>query len=140
MDGLSVAASGIAVVSIAIQVTDSIRKMSDFIESIEEAPEDIESTCSELQLLSSLLKDIRLRHPVLDTNSSVTKVLKSLERKITSFTALANRYKLSLNSQSRRTRTWSAIKVASKREKFKKYRESLNDTKSTLILALQAFQ
>lgn len=30
--------------------------------------------------------------------------------------------------------------MASKREKFKKLRESLNDTKSTLILALQVFR
>jgi hypothetical protein len=140
MDGLSAAASGIAVVSIAIQVTDSIKKCSDFIESIREAPEDIESSLSELQILFSLLKDTRLRNPILDTNSSAKILLDSLEQKITIFTALANRYKLGLNSQSRRTRKWSAIKVASKRGKFNKYRESLNDSKSSLILALQAFQ
>lgn len=140
MDGLSAAASGIAVVSIAIQVSDSLQKVSDFIESIQEAPEDMESTSSELQILSSLLEDIRLHNPLLNTNSSAQAIFESLERKISSFMDLVNRYKLGLNSPSRRRRKWSALKIASKREKFKKLRESLNDTKSTLILALQAFR
>lgn len=100
MDGLSAAASGIAVVSIAIQMTDSIQKVSDFIESIQEAPEDMKSTFSELQILSSLLKDIRLQNPLLSTNSSAQAVLESLEQKISSFMDLVNRYKPGLNSRS----------------------------------------
>lgn len=140
MDGLSAAASGIAVVSIAIQVSDSLQKVSDFIESIQEAPEDIESTSSELQILSSLLEDIRLHNPLLNTNASAQAILESLEKKISSFMDLVNRYKPGLDSQSRRRRTWNAFRVASQREKFKKLKESLNDTKTTLILALQAFR
>lgn len=140
MDGLSAAASGIAVVSIAIQVSDSLQKVSDFIESIQEAPEEMESTFSELQVLSSLLEDIRLHNPLLSTNSSAQAILGSLEKKISSFMDLVNRYKPGLQSPDRRRRTWSAFRVASKREKFKKLRDSLNDTKSTLILALQAFR
>lgn len=140
MDGLSAAASGIAVVSIAIQVSDSLQKVSDFIELIQEAPEEIESTSFELRLLSSLLEDIRLHNPLLSSNPSAQAILGSLEKKITSFMDVVNRYKPGLDSPSRRRKKWSAFKVASKREKFKKLRESLNDTKSTLILALQAFR
>lgn len=141
MDGLSAAASGIAVVSIAIQVSDSIQKVSDFIESAQEAPEDIESTSSELQILFPLLKEIRLHNPLLNTNSSGAEtILESLEKKISSCMDLLNRYKLGLNSRSRRMRKWSQIKVAAKREKFKKMKESLNDSKITLILALQALR
>lgn len=137
MDGLSAAASGIAVVSIAIQLGDSLQKASDFIESIQEAPEDIESTFSELQILSSLLQEIR---PLLGTNSSAKASLENLEGKISSFMDLVNRYKPGLCSRRRQTRKWSAVKVATKREQFKKLRESLNDTKSTLMLALLVCQ
>lgn len=140
MEGLSVGASAIAVVSIAIQLTDSLIKFSDFIESIKEAPEDVESILSELRFLSLILEDVQLPHSPLNANPSATVVLDSLRGKITSFTVLANRYRPGLNSDCRRMRKWNAIKVVSKREKFKKYRESLNETKITLILALQVFQ
>ena len=99
------------------------------------------STFSELQILSSLLKDIRLQNfTYLNTNPSAKAILESLETKISSFVEIVGRYKPGLESRSRRTRKWSAFKVASKREKFKRLRESLNDTKGTLILALLAFR
>ena len=49
---------------------------------------------------------------------------------------LANKYKPGLDSKSRRIRKWNATKVAFKNKKFNKFRDSLNETKSTLILAL----
>lgn len=58
MEGLSAGASGIAVVSIALQLADSIKRFSEFIGSIQEAPEEIESFLSDLQILSSVLDDI----------------------------------------------------------------------------------
>jgi hypothetical protein len=138
MEGLAAGASGIAVFSIAIQLTDSLIKLSDFIETIQEAPEDVKFILSDLRLLSLILDEVQLQ-PV-NANSNDKTVLNSLQRQIASFTALANRYTPGLNSESRRIRKWTAIKVASKRGKFKKYWELLNNTKITLILALQVFQ
>ena len=141
MEGLSVGASAIAVVSIAIQLTDSIKKFSDFIDSIKEAPEDVESVLSELRFLSSILEDTRLQQSSpLNTNTSAANRLTDLQQKITTFTALANRYQPSLNSNDRRIQKWTAMKVAFKNEKFKKFRDSLNQEKLNLILTLMVFQ
>ena len=140
MDGLSAGASGIAVVSIAIQLAESIKRLSDFVGSIQEAPKDIESILFELQMLSGTLDDIRLHSSVYNANSNTEFVLEKLERKITAFLNLANQYKPGLDSKSRRTRKWNALKIAFKSDKFKKIRESLNETKITLILARQNSQ
>jgi hypothetical protein len=43
MDGLSAAASAIAVVSLAVQIAESLRELCDFWDSIQEAPEDIKA-------------------------------------------------------------------------------------------------
>ena len=128
MEGLSVGASAIAVVSIAIQLTDSIKKFSDFIDSIKEAPEDVESVLSELRFLSSILEDTRLQQSSpLNTNTSAANRLTDLQQKITTFTA-------------RRIQKLTAMKVAFKNEKFKKFRDSLNQEKLNLILTLMVFQ
>jgi hypothetical protein len=141
MEGLSVGASAIAVVSIAIQLSDSIKKFSDFIDSAKEAPENVESILSELRFLSSILEDIRLQQSSpLNTNTSAANRLTDLQQKITTFAALANRYRPSLNSKDRRIKKWTAMKVAFKSEKFKKFSDSLNQEKLNLILALMVFQ
>jgi hypothetical protein len=141
MEGLSVGASAIAVVSIAIQLSDSIKKFSDFIDSAKEAPENVESILSELRFLSSILEDIRLQQSSpLNTNTSAANRLTDLQQKITTFAALANRYRPSLNSKDRRIQKWTAMKVAFKSEKFKKFSDSLNQEKLNLILALMVFQ
>lgn len=141
MDGLSAGASGFAVVSIAIQLIDSLKKFAEFIDSIKEAPEDVESDLSELRMLSSMLQEIRLQQSSSsNANSTVETCLTTLQQNITSFAALANRYRPNLSSPNSRIQKWSAIKTAFKSEKFNKYRGSLNNGKHNLMLALQVFQ
>lgn len=138
MEGLAAGASVIAVVSIALQLADSIKRFSEFIGSIQEAPEEIESFLSDLQILSSVLDDIQLHPSAYNVNPSTEAILKNLHRKISLSMTLANRYELGLGSGSRRIRKWNALKVALKSEKLNKLRDSLNDTKITLIIALQS--
>lgn len=138
MDGLSVGASAIAVVSIAIQLTDSLKKFADFIDSIKEAPKDVESDLFGLRDLSSMLEEIQASP--LNTDLIATLRLTALQQQITSFAALANRYRPSLDSQDRQVQKWTAIKVAFKSEKFKKYRDDLNREKLNLMLRLQFLQ
>ena len=141
MDGLSAVASGFAVVSIAIQLTDSLKKFADFIDSVREAPEDVESDLSELRMLSSMLEEIRLQQSSSsNANSSVETCLTNLQQNIISFAALANRYRPNISSQNSRIQRWSAIRTAFKSEKSNKYRELLSKEKLNLMLALQVFQ
>ena len=58
MEGLSATASGLAVVSVAVQLAESFKKLSDFWKSIKEAPDDIREISVELEVLSSVLIQI----------------------------------------------------------------------------------
>jgi hypothetical protein len=55
MEGLSGAASAIAVGTLAVQLGDSAKKLVDFWHSIQEAPEDIRNMADELKLVASIL-------------------------------------------------------------------------------------
>lgn len=55
MEGLSAAASGIAVVSIAVQLANSIKSLCEFWGSVQDAPDDIRAIVKELGLLSAVL-------------------------------------------------------------------------------------
>ena len=58
MESLSAAASGIAVVSVAMQLAEGLKKTCDFWKSIKEAPETIRAISEDLELLSSVLTQI----------------------------------------------------------------------------------
>ena len=58
MEGLSAAASGIAVVTVAVQLAESFKKLCDFCKSIKEAPEDIRAISVDLEILSNVLTQI----------------------------------------------------------------------------------
>jgi hypothetical protein len=58
MAALGVAASGIGIASLAIQVGDSILKLKSFWEAVKEAPEDIKHLIDEIEILSLVLSEI----------------------------------------------------------------------------------
>jgi hypothetical protein len=60
MDGLSAASSAFAVVSLAIQIGGGIQKLCDFWTSIQDGPKDINSIIQDLQVVSDIVRDIRL--------------------------------------------------------------------------------
>jgi len=51
MDGLSTAASGIAVVSLAIQLVDSVREIRRFLRDLSEAPKELKRLVDLLEQL-----------------------------------------------------------------------------------------
>ena len=135
MEVISGAASVIGIVSLAIQLTDSIAKLSDFLGSIQEAPDNVKVILTDLELLSIILTDIQLHENKYTLNPSVKIVLASLEHKVAAFTALVKQHEPSSKSSSRRIRKWTSVKAAFQDKKFKNFQQSLNDTKTTLILA-----
>ena len=137
MDGLSGAASGIAVVSIAIQLADSIKKLYEFWTSVQDAPEDIRAIVKELRLLSAVLDGIKLNEQRYGPDPTTTIVLESCTDKVTALVGLVDDLEPGFASTSRRHRKWSAFKMTLRSEKIKKLRVSLEETKATLILAQQ---
>lgn len=59
MDGLSAAASGIAVVSLAIQVADSVQKLHGFLKSIRDAPDEVYRLSSMLIQLKGIVDEVK---------------------------------------------------------------------------------
>lgn len=154
MDGLSSAAGGkekeplklcgftnlrtvIGVVQIAGQIGSQISKTRDFWQSVQEAPADVCAIILDLDLLSSVLASIahtEQQHGG-PAHSSTVNALKICFEKVRSFRVIAEEFESGFQSDNRIKKKWSACKVVFKKEKLRKLRESLMETKVTLALA-----
>lgn len=138
MDGISGAASGIAVVSLAIQLADSIKKLCEFWDSVQDAPNDIRAIVKELRLFSAVLEGIQLNELRYGPDPITRSVLESCADKVSALVGLVDDLEPGFASMSIRVRKWSAFKATLRSEKIKKFRVSLDETKITLRLARQS--
>lgn len=109
------------------------------IRSIKEAPNEVQSILAEVELMGAILKEIQWLGETSDsTQGAADNTLKSaLERSrraMDSLHSLAQNLVDGLNSKSRLRRKITAIEVARKSEKIKKFREILQTTKFDLSL------
>ncbi|KAI9699769.1 MAG: hypothetical protein M1836_002804 [Candelina mexicana] len=130
MDGLSSAASGIAVASLSIQLAENIKKLYEFWESIKDAPDDVRDCVGDLKLLSAAL-DIH------GPNTTVTEIIKSCVGNVSTLLGIVESFEGGFASRKPRVRKWSAFKAALKMEKIRKFRVALQEIKVTLLLARQ---
>src|SRR4051812_6583045 len=77
MDGLSGAASIVAVVSFTVQLAESAKKLYDFWNSVDEAPDFVHEIVVDLKLFSTILAEIALHEQQHGNNGSVTDILES---------------------------------------------------------------
>jgi hypothetical protein len=83
MDGLSAAASGFAVVSLAVQLVGSVRQIRQFLRSISEAPEELRRLMDLLEELELILEQVGIlvqsqrRNSTLWETGVLTSVLKA---------------------------------------------------------------
>ena len=138
MDGLSAAASGIAVVSIAIQLAESVKKLHDFWSSVKDAPDEVRAFRKDLGLLSTILSKIEREENQYGTSPETLEVLENCKEQVASLTALVRNISPGFEAASRRARKWSALKAAFKKDKRLEFRDCLRETKITLILARQS--
>lgn len=131
MDGLSGAASGIAVVSLTFQIVESISKLRDFFESIKTAPAVVATIVKDLSQLASILDIIKV------DGSISNDVLTTCMDKIKDLNAFTDELEPGFRSANRKTRRWAAFTAARKSSVISKFRATLEETKTTLILALQ---
>ncbi|KAF1992430.1 hypothetical protein K402DRAFT_399545 [Aulographum hederae CBS 113979] len=118
MDGLSGAASGIAVVSIALQLADGFLKLHSFWSSVNDAPQEARTILDDLFSLHRILEQIA-------SNSSA----------IADATILMTEFEKGFRNGGKVKRKWTACKMVSKKEKLVAFRNSLEEAKSSLILA-----
>lgn len=123
MDGISAAASGIAVVSLALQLVETVTAVHAFLRSIEDAPEEIERLARLLEQLHCLLDGVRsvlqsqkLREKEVDLCPATLTALQECSRQMHPLAALIWDAKASLGRRSRIMRKWSALRFSLKKE------------------------
>lgn len=135
MDGLSAAASGMAVVSLALQLGESIKQLYDFWGSVKDAPEDIRAITTDLGLLSSVLAEMASEEQHSGPDPTLTAVQQACRDKVRKIAKLTDEMEPGFASKSPRIRKWSAFKAVLKGEKIQKLQKVLDGLKSTLMLA-----
>lgn len=137
MEGLSAAASGITVVSVAVQLADSFKKLCDFWKSIKEAPENIRAISVDLELLSSVLTQIALETQHVEPDATLIAALNSCCVKVKTLSTILNEIEPGFASTKLRVRKWTALKAALKHGDLMKFQETLERLKGTLLLVQQ---
>ena len=136
MDGLSTAASVIAVTSLALQLAESTKKLIEFWDSIQNAPEEVDDIKLELESLRNVLEQIGHEAQHQPPNRLVEPALRLCSRKINAVRSLTTDIESGFTSSKICTRKWSALRAVWSRKKLEKIQSSLERLKATLTLVL----
>ena len=136
MEGLSAAASVIAVTSLALHLAESTKKLFEFWDSIQNAPDEVNDIKLELESLRNVLEQIGHEAQHQPPNRLVEPVLRLCSRKINTVRSLTTDIESGFTSSKICTRKWSALRAVWSRKKLEKVQSSLERLKATLILVL----
>ena len=137
MEGLSIAASGFAVASVAVQVAESVKKICVFWKSIEDAPDDIQEISVESELLLSVLAQIANEAGYTEPNNAFLAAIKSCFLKVKRLITLLGEIEPGFSSSSSRVWRWTSIKAVIRAGQVKKFKKALESAKVTLVMAQQ---
>jgi hypothetical protein len=135
---LGVAASGMNVVSLAIQIAESLKKLKDFCDLMKAAPEAIRVAIDEVETLSFILEDIDRDmqtqcFPDQETKAAVLKSYKLCWNSNEALKALVANLQRQLTKGKKRGR----FKVAMNQDKIESFQNNLESAKVTMLLANQ---
>ena len=136
-EGLATAASGIAVLTVAVQLAEIIKKLSDFWTSIKEAPEDIQAIATDLDLLSNVFTHIAHETQHVEHDMTLAATLNGCWVKVGKLTALLDEIEPGFASSRLRIRKWTALKAVLKQGQLAKFQVALDRLKGTLLLVQQ---
>ena len=137
MEVLSAAASGMTVVTVAVQLAESFKKLCDFWNSMKDAPEDIRAISVDLEILSNVL--IRIAHEAQHVGPDTTLIaaLNGCSVKVKTLNKILNEIEPGFSSTKSRVRQWTAFKAVVKRGELSKFQMALDRVKATLLLVQQ---
>ncbi len=134
MDGLSAAASLMAVTSLAFQLAHTTKQLFEFWESIQDAPEDIRKIKSDLEFLTKVLEYIAREARQQSPDHLMESALRLCSDKIDTIMSLTLALEPNFASGKLVVRKWGAFRLVLKRDKFKQLRKSLDRMKDTLMM------
>ena len=133
----------------AFQLTEACIKLYTFWETVEDAPREIIAIKEDLRFLISVFQRVEshgnslggclaegVQHCRAKIAVSVPISARKLPLIIQDLTLIVERFDGGLSSLSRRQRVRTAFKAALHSKHIQRFRDSLNDTKSTLTLAM----
>jgi hypothetical protein len=145
MDGLSAAASGIAVVSLAFQLVGSVREICHFLHSISEAPEELKRLIDLLERLEFTLEQVGMlvqtqrRNGRLDESGVLTSVMRAIrtcESKLMMLEGSILATKQLSADSSRARRTLGSFKLACNKKEIRGIEQQLNEAVNLLSLTM----
>ena len=145
MDGLSGAASAIAIVSLAVQLIDTVQEISKFLRNVQDAPIEVLRLLETLEQLHGTLYYVRqlIEHQFLvlrlpGSPVLITKAMENCEKQIKALETVVWKAKRSIGHQHMLRRTWSSMKVVAKKQDIKDIQCRLRDAKMDLQFALSS--
>ncbi|CZR58008.1 uncharacterized protein PAC_07898 [Phialocephala subalpina] len=145
MDGLSAAASGIAVVSLAIQLVDSVREIQRFLRSIADAPEELSRLLDLLEQLELILESVgklvenqRAQYGVLDidVSPSILKAIQSCDKTLKKLDGFIDKTRRTETTKSQAVRSLGRFRLACKKGDIDEYEMQLYYVISKLNLVM----
>jgi hypothetical protein len=139
MDPFSVAASGISIVSLGIQIADSIQNCLRFWKSVKGAPSDIGRIVEDLEALDEILNSVMAYHQGLQRSENspqptpLPRALQSCANRLMDVVRTIS--DLEQGFQTRKL--WTSLRTAFREEAINKVRCDLESAKSSLILSNQ---
>ena len=134
MDGLSAAASGFAVFSVAVQLAESFKKLCDFWKSMKDAPEDLRAISIDLKSLSNVLIQTANETQHVEPDPTLIDALNCCCFKINT---ILNEIQPGFSSKKSRVRQWTAFKAVLKHGELMRLQLALDRFKATLLLVKQ---
>jgi hypothetical protein len=145
MEGLGVAASGIAVVSLAVQLVGSIRDIRRFLGQVSGAPRELKRLINLLEQLELILQNIGMvvenqrKHNGtgdVDVSSSVLRAIEACESRVATVQEVVDSAKRSSISSNRTTRALGSFKLACKKREIEDFESQLLNAISLLNLVM----
>jgi hypothetical protein len=140
MDGLSVASSGIAVVSLAIQLVDSVREIRRFFRTLKDAPEELGRLLDLLEHMELMLENIgKLVDPDSDISPSVLKAIHTCENALNKLDALIQKVKRNSSAQNPLKRSLGFFRLACKKQEVEEIEKQLDRAVGNLNMVMTYF-
>lgn len=145
MDGLSSAASAIAVVSLAIKLVQTVQEISKFLKNVQDAPKEVLRLIETLDQLQGTLDNVRqlidqqfLVFRLPGSPTFITKAMENCEKQIQALETFASGGRRSLEHQHRLRRTWTSMRIVAKKQDIEDIQCRLKDAKMDLQFALSS--
>ncbi|EPE27940.1 Ankyrin repeat-containing protein [Glarea lozoyensis ATCC 20868] len=122
-----------AVISLAVQLAGGIIQLYDFWGSIRDAPSEVAEMLSGLKMLSNILNELVTQK---NPSQHVRDALEHCDMKVQLLQSIVREFEPNFGSNSRRVRMWSAFRAVRKKQKLQRFRDSLQETKTTLLITL----